>query len=111
MSQDVFLDFFPGFCADLVVRKGTETKVIEVKKRSSLAANPRLRELAQVIDSKPGWKFELLLVGEPEKVDAPGELYSLGEEGISQRLGEAERALSLELAEAGFVLAWAAVRG
>ena len=106
VSREVPLDFFPDFYADLVVRKGTETKVIEVKRRSSLAADPRLRELARILDSKPGWRFELLLVGEPEKVDVPEDSYSLGEEGISQRLEDAERAVTLGLAEAGFVLAW-----
>ena len=51
------LDFFPGFRADLLVRKNDETKVIEVKSRSSLALNPKIGELARIIDSKPGWSF------------------------------------------------------
>lgn len=109
VAHEVPLDFFPDFYADLVVRKGAETKVIEIKRRSSLAADPRLRELARIVDSKPGWRFELLLVGEPEKVDAPEDSYSIGEEGILQRLEEAERAVRLGLAEAGFVLAWSAL--
>ena len=70
--REVPLDFFPGFRADLVVQKGADKRVIEVKKRSSLAANPRIRELAQIIDAKPEWSFDLLLVAEPEKLDSPG---------------------------------------
>ena len=69
--MDVPLDLLPGFSADLLVRKGDEVRVIEVKSRPSLAADPRVREVAQLIDSKPGWCFDLLLVGEPEKLDSP----------------------------------------
>ena len=65
------LDFLPGFTADLLVRKGDEVKVIEVKSRPSLAADPKISELARIIESKPGWTFELLLVSEPEKLDSP----------------------------------------
>ena len=43
------LDFLPGFTADLLVRKGDEVKVIEVKSRPSLAADPKVSELARII--------------------------------------------------------------
>ena len=65
------LDLLPGFRADLLARKGDEVRVIVVKSRSSLAADPRIGELARLIDSKPGWSFELVLVSEPEKLDSP----------------------------------------
>ena len=42
VSLDMPLDFLPGFRADVVVSKDGETKVIEVKSRSSLGANPKL---------------------------------------------------------------------
>ena len=37
------LDFLPGLTADLLVRKGNEVKVIEVKSRPSLGADPKIR--------------------------------------------------------------------
>ena len=46
------LDFLPGFSADLLVRKGDDVRVIEVKSRSSLAADPKISELARLIDAK-----------------------------------------------------------
>ncbi len=109
VSRDVLLDFFPDFYADLVVQKGADRKVVEVKQRSSLAADPRIRELARIIDSKPGWSFELLLVGEPEKLDSPEGASSFRAEDISERIGEAEEALMVGLPEAGFILAWSAL--
>ena len=71
VQLEAFLDFFPNFRADLLVRKGDEVKVIEVKSRPSLAADPRVSELAKLIESKPGWSFELVLVGEPGKSGLP----------------------------------------
>ncbi|MYC38722.1 MAG: hypothetical protein F4X66_17700 [Chloroflexi bacterium] len=107
--QETPLDFLPGFRADLVVRKGGETKVIEIKRRSSLGADPRIRELARIVDSKPGWSFELILVGEPEKLDSPDEARSFDRDGILRRLSDAERTLESGVPEAAFVLAWSAL--
>ncbi len=102
------LDFMPGFRADLLVRKGDETRVVEVKSRPSLAADPKIGELARLIESMPGWTFELVLVGEPEKVDSPEGARSFEIDGILQRIEEAERSLQAELPEAAFLLAWSA---
>ena len=102
------LDFLPGFTADLLVRKGDEVRVIEVKSRPSLAANPKITELARLIDSKPGWTFELLLVSEPEKLDSPEGARSIESGKILQRIEEAERSLQAGLPEAAFLLAWSA---
>ena len=102
------LDFLPGFTADLLVWKGDEVKVIEVKSRPSLAADPKVSELARIIESKPGWTFELLLVSEPEKLDSPEGARSFESESIVHRFEEAEKALQAGFPEAAFLLAWSA---
>ena len=105
---DAPLDFLPGFRADLLVRRGDEVRVIEVKSRQSLAADPKISELARLIDSKPGWRFELLLVSEPEKLDSPEGARSFESGKILQRIEEAEKSLQTRLPEAAFLLAWSA---
>ena len=105
---DASLDFLPDFRADLLVCKADEVRVIEVKSRPSLAADPRISELARVIDSMPGWSFKLLLVGEPEKVDSPEGARSLESESIGRRVEEAQKSLEAGLPEAAFLLAWSA---
>lgn len=90
VQLEALLDFFSNFQADLLVRKGDEVKVIEVKLRPSLAADPRISELAQLIESKPGWSFELVLVGEPERVDSPAGALPFESQGILRRLEQAE---------------------
>ena len=106
--REVPLDFLPGFCADMVVKDGYEIKVVEVKTRPSLAANPGLHEFERIINSRPGWKFVLQLVGEPDRLDAVENAQSLDEAGILDRLSQAETALDAGLPEAAFLLAWTA---
>lgn len=106
--QDEALDFLPGFRADLLVRKGGKTKVVAVQTKTSLAANPKILELADALRVKPCWSFELLLVGEPERLDAPQGARPYKVPDIGRRIAEAENALSAELNNAAFLLAWSA---
>lgn len=106
--QEIPLDFMPGFVADLVVRKDGETRVIEVKTRTSLAVTPQMTELAEAISARPGWSFDLLLVGEPERLDAPESAQPFTESHIDRRINQAEKVLAMGFAEAAFLLAWSA---
>ena len=108
VTREAPLDFLPDFRADLLVRIGDEVKVIEVKSRPSLAADPKITELARIIESKPGWSFELVLVGEPEKVDSPEGARSLENENVAQRIEQAQKSFEAGLPDAAFLLAWSA---
>ena len=105
--QDAPLHFLPGFRADVLVKKGDERKVIAVKTRPSLVADPAFSEFKRIINSRPGWSFELLVVGEPERLDAAENPQPLDESGILNRLDQAETALNAGLPEAALLLAWA----
>ena len=108
VSTQVPLDFLPGFRADLIVREGDKTKVIEVKTRSSIAADRRISELAYIINSKPGWAFELILVGDPPSRDAPSQDNPPGRDNILKRIEQACKALDSGLPEAALMLALSA---
>ena len=108
VSREVSLDFFPGILVDMLVKKGEETKVVEVKSRSSLAKNPAISELARMLHSRPGWSFELNLVSEREKLDAPEGIRPFGGNDIIRRIEEAERLIGLGSIEAALILAWSA---
>ena len=107
--REVPLDFMPDFVADLVARKDDETIVIEVSTQAGLALNSRISELVETLRTKPGWSFELLLVGEPEKLDPPPTAQLLDDHEILRRLDQAVNALESGLAEAAFVTAWSAL--
>ena len=106
--QDAPLYFMPGFRADLLVRKNGETRVIAVQTRTGLAVTPALEELAEAISTMPGWSFDLQLVSEPERLDAPESAEPFDAADIGRHVDEAERALAAGFVEAAFVLAWSA---
>ena len=108
VEESCELDFLPGFHVDLVARKDDEVRVIEVKSRTSLAATPKLNELAEILYSKPGWSYDLLLVGEPEKLESPEGAQPFAEEEIRQRLAEAEAVLEKGSGQAAYLLVWSA---
>ena len=108
VSLEPLLDFMPGVQPDLIVRKGDEVKVIEVKSRSSLAADSRIIELARIVDSKPGWSFELVLVSESENLESPEGARSLVRKETFHRIEEAEKLLVAGFHEAAFLIAWSA---
>ena len=108
VSEEILLEFLPGSKADMIVQKNDETKLIEVRSRSSLAADQRIRELAQIINSKPGWSFELVLAAEPQNLDSPEGAHSFERESVLKRVEDAEEALNLGLSDAAFLLAWSA---
>ena len=106
VEEDCPLDSLPGFRADLVARKGDAVRVIEVKSRTSLAATPQLNELAEILYSKPDWSYDLLLIGEPEKLESPEGALSFRGEEIRRRLVEAAEVLEKGSGEAAYLLAW-----
>ncbi len=108
VQMDCLLDFVPGFRADLVARKDDQNRVIEVLSRSTLEASPDIVEAARTIDSRPGWRFELMLVPEPEQLIAPPTFHSIDKSAISDRLDEAREVLELGHTEAAMILAWTA---
>ena len=106
VSTEAPLDFFEGFRADLVARKDDQARVIEVKSRAALAADPRIVELAQLIESMPGWSFELALVGEPERLAAPSGSRPFSPADVARRLDEATLLLGAGHIESAFLLGW-----
>ena len=99
-------DFLAGYHPALLIRKGDEAGVVEVKSRVSLAKEPHVRELAQLLRTKPNWNFELVIVGEEEPLRTPEGACPFDREDIFQGLEASERLLVLGFAEAALLLAW-----
>ena len=58
--------FLTGYRPDLIVSRGDERTVVEVKSRRSLSADAQAREIAKRMEGQEGWSFELVIVsGEP----------------------------------------------
>ena len=106
VQKDVPLDFFPNYQADLLATKNGEKRVVLVRTRTTLAADPKITQLARIIDEKPGLSFDLILVAEPEKLSSPEGARIFERENIDNRLDEVQTALDAGLPEAAFLLAW-----
>lgn len=105
-SPEQLPDFLAGYRPDLLIRKGDEAIVVEVKSRSSLGKNPQIRELARLLGSKPHWNFELVVVSEEEQLSAPEGTRPFEREDILRGIEATERLLEAGFAEAALVLAW-----
>jgi REase_AHJR-like len=105
-SPEQLPDFLAGYRPDLLIRKGDETIVVEVKSRSSLVKDPQIRELARLLGSKPNWNFELVVVREEEQWNAPEGTRSFEREDILRGIEATERLFEAGFAEAALVLAW-----
>jgi uncharacterized protein YutE (UPF0331/DUF86 family) len=105
-SPEQLPDFLAGYRPDLLIRKGDEAIVAEVKSRSSLVKDPQIRELARVLGSKPNWNFELVVVREEEQLSAPEGTRPFVREDILRSIEATERLLEAGFAEAALVLAW-----
>ncbi|HSA87021.1 MAG TPA: hypothetical protein VLE46_12625 [Nitrospira sp.] len=105
-SPEQLPDFLVGYRPDLLIRKGDEAIVVEVKSRSSLGKDPQIRELARLLGSKPHWNFELVVVREEEQLSAPEGTRPFEREDILRGIEGTERLLEAGFAEAALVLAW-----
>lgn len=108
VSMECPLDFMDGFTADLLARKDDDLRVVEVKTRASIGADPRIAELAGIVEAKPGWSFDLVVVPEPERLEAPVNATPYDESQVRRRTDVAAQLLDAGHAEAALLMAWSA---
>ena len=108
-SQEQLPDFLSNYRPDLLVQKGNEGIVVEVKSRASLAKNPKIRDLARLLQTKPRWNFELVVVSEKETLNTPEGIQPFEREDILRGLQTAEELLTSGAAEAALLLSWPAL--
>ena len=99
-------DFLSDYRPDLLVRKGDEAIVVEVTSRSSLAKDAQMRDLAQLLQTKPHWNFELVIVGEGERTSAPEGARPFERDDILRGIEAAEKLLESGFSEAALLVAW-----
>ncbi len=105
-SPEQLPDFLSSYHLDLLVRKGDEARVVEVKSKSSLAKDPQIRDLARLLHNKPNWNFELVVVGEDTPFGSLEEARPFKKEDILQGIEATEKLFESGFAEAALMLAW-----
>lgn len=109
-SSDDLPDFLKGYCPDLLVKRGNEAVIVEVISRSSLnsPSTQYFRNLAQVVEEHPGWRFELVMTNLEDIIDSPNIEGSLQQSEIETRL-QAARQLVIQYPESAILYSWALV--
>ena len=108
-AQEQLPDFLSGYHPDLLIRKGDEARVVEVKSRAALTKEPQIRELARLLHAKPNWNFELVIVGEEEQLRTPEGAHPFDRDDILRGIQASEQLLELGFSEAALLLAWSSL--
>src|SRR5262245_28175424 len=102
-------EFLAGFRPDLVARGPNESVVVEVKVGTETAASERFRELAEIVQRQPGWRFSLVVIDPRSDEVTPPTQQLLEQKEIADRLGRAHELLKAGATDASFLLLWVAV--
>lgn len=98
-------DFLRSYRPDMIVSRGEEKVVIEVKSRPSIASAQYLRGLAQAVEEHPGWRVELVMTNPEDALYSVKVEGSLQEHEIKSQL-QVARELTLHHPESAILFAW-----
>ncbi len=103
-------DFLRNYRPDMIVRRGDEAVVVEVKSRSSLNASSTqyLRSLAQVVEQHPSWRFELVMINPEDATYSPKAEGSLQKHEIESQI-QVARQLATQHSESAILYSWSLV--
>lgn len=113
-SPEDLPDFLRNYRPDMIVRRGDETVIVEVKSRSLLDSSSAqyLSYLAQVVEQHPGWKFELVMINPEETVYEIENSFKVGdslqEQEIKSRL-QVARNIAVQYPESAILYSWSLV--
>ena len=96
------------FQPDLLARNDAENVVVEIKSKATLSHATGLKQMAQSVESMPGWRFELVVVNPELQTSVPTRGQTLPRAQIIQRLEEAKALGSKGHVSAAFLMAWSA---
>lgn len=98
-------DFLRSYRPDMIVSRGEEKVVIEVKSRPSIASAQYLRGLAQAVEEHPGWRVELVMTNSEDALYSAKVEGSLQEHEIKSQL-QVARKLTVDHPESAILYAW-----
>jgi HEPN domain-containing protein len=97
--------FLKGTSPDLLASRAGEHVAVGIHRLGSVRGGPGLRKLADLIESRPGWRFDVVLY-EPE---ARRETRLPSESVIKRSMDRAERLFEQGERAASLLLAWSAM--
>ncbi len=101
-----FLAMFP---IDIIARNNKENVVIEVRTRPSLSKAPALDEIAQALEGRTNWRFELVVTNPKDYDPLLANSALLEQSDVAYRLNEARQLATQEYGEAAILMTWSAL--
>jgi uncharacterized protein YutE (UPF0331/DUF86 family) len=102
-------EFIENYQPDIIASNEKETVVIEIKMRSDFSTIDRLRDVADAINKKENWRFELIVTGikQENKTDNDKSNIDLDISEIEKSIKEVKIIVKQGLYSAAFILCWA----
>lgn len=100
--------FLADYAVDLYVHNGDDHAIVEVKTRSSLTSAEQLTQLASVLQDRPGWRLDLVMVKARDKRFVEEPIQILNEAEVEERFRQAEELLACKQDIGAMLLAWTA---
>lgn len=100
-------NFIKNFRPDIIALSDLDNVVIEVKSSDSKIDFKSLEELANIVNSKENWRFELVFTNPKNRLSIEKELNVIDLEKIKNRIVECEYLISNDYFDSSFLLAWA----
>jgi hypothetical protein len=107
-SGDDLPSFLKEFRPDIIATSPKGNVVVEVKSYPQFDAE-EARELAEVVEQHPGWRFDVTLVNPPVAPDVPAQEHLADDEQVTRMLENAETLSKEGHVEAAGLIAYSAL--
>jgi Holliday junction resolvase-like predicted endonuclease len=94
---------------DLIARRGKEVVAVQAKNRHDLYDVQDIEALAKRVESRPGWRFDVIVIPPEDYREIPQNGAELGTEQIRSLLEEAQTGLATGTLRASFLIGWTAL--
>lgn len=102
-------NFMHNYQPDILAKKDDEYVIIEVKTKGSTTDLAKFEMLANEVNTRPNWRFEVVFTNPQETPINMLDESSISHDMINQRLIEARKLLELNLLDGAFLLCWTAL--
>lgn len=106
-NNSIVPDFLRGFKADLIALSENDNVVVEVKSSDSRTDYKILEELANIVNSKSNWRFELVFTNPKKQLSLSNSLTLIDAVKIDSRLVDINNLVENNSLESAFLLGWA----
>lgn len=108
-KQTQLPNFLKGYEPDLIAKSDKENVLIEVKTRNDRFELKKFEKIAQEIDNRKNWRFEIVFTNTKEKFLNEKYQNTLNEISINNRIIEIKKLITINSYEAAFLLSWATI--